>query len=840
MNNKEIGDIYEKYICNYLNNLPNTQAFLWYDISEKNLLDSGLIHNLNDHRIDKVNYKKHPRYNINPLRDIGIDILQITDNKYIFVQCKNGYNQGLKIKDLAGFYMVMANIFDKNGIVYYTSKLSINIRENAINKRIQYIKKQLIENNIIQIPKKKYELYEYQKKALDSLVYHFKNVNNNRGILNLPCGTGKTIIGCYFAKNYNNVIIISPLKQFAEQNMDKFNEYCDNFESLLIDSDGERNINNINKFIKDNKNKKLLFSATFKSVDVINEFIDNLKNVIVIIDEFHNLSRNNVYCEDDEKDVNDPLYTLLHSKHKILFQSATPRIYELENTDLQDENFDDLFGKIIYKMNFVTAINNNYIADYKIFIPSINENIDNLYNEINDELSINIIKNENNAKCIFLLKCLTYHNSKKCIVYCQDTNELSILKKIILQMYKFYGIDIWINSITSDDKHSKNKDIYDINSREWKLKNFSETKDTAILLSIKILDECIDVKECDSIYITYPSKSKIKTIQRICRCMRKDEINKNKIGHIYIWCSEYDTILETLSSIKEYDINYNTKIEIQSLNLSTRENEQKSIENNKKKLLKYIIGIKEYRQIKWNEWKELLFEYCNENKETPKQRIKYKNQNIGFWLWAQKKKIKTNDEDIYKKLKKNKYVKKLLDEYLEYKKVTKNKYVKKLLFEYSNEYKEIPKKKTKYKNQNIGQWLQHQKGKIKTNEDKVYEELSENKFVKESLDEYLEYKEKTKDKNKISQDEWKKLLFEYCNENKETPKQITKYKNQNIGQWLNTQKKNIKTNEDIYKKLSKNKYVKKSLDKYLEYKEETKDKKYIKKPKTITIKGKNK
>ena len=62
---------------------------------------------------------------------------------------------------------------------------------------------------------------------------------------------------------------------------------------------------------------------------------------------------------------------------------------------------------------------------------------------------------------------------------------------------------------------------------------------------------------------------------------------------------------------------------------------------------------------------------------------------------------------------------------------------KDLLFEYSNEHKKVPMNKINYKNQNIGQWLQDQKKKIKSNTDNVYINLSKNKYVKQSLDKYL-------------------------------------------------------------------------------------------------------
>ena len=106
-----------------------------------------------------------------------------------------------------------------------------------------------------------------------------------------------------------------------------------------------------------------------------------------------------------------------------------------------------------------------------------------------------------------------------------------MFKKTLRKLDEFYSINLRVLTLSSVDFHSKNNDIYDKNSREWKLDVFQKTNRKCVILSVKILDECIDVPKCDSIYITYPSESKIRTIQRMCRCMRKTN-NPNKIIEI--------------------------------------------------------------------------------------------------------------------------------------------------------------------------------------------------------------------------------------------------------------------------------------------------------------------
>ena len=244
----------------------------------------------------------------------------------------------------------------------------------------------------------------------------------------------------------------------------------------------------------------------------------------------------------------------------------------------------------------------------------------------------------------------------------------------------------------------------------------------------------------------------------------------------------------------------------------------------KDELDRYLIEKKKNKDriiLSFDESKELLFKYCNEFNKIPIYKIKYDTQNIGNWLHDQKQKIKSNIDNIYKILSENDIVKKELDRYLINKNKNKEKIIlsfdesKDLLFKYCNKFNKVPPKGIKYEKQNINNWLLTQKSKIKSNIDELYKILCKNEIVKNELDRYLIEKDKNKDKNILSFDESKNLLFKYCNEFNKVPIITTTYEKQNIGCWLQTQKSKIKTNIDIYKILSENEIVKKQLDKYL-------------------------
>jgi predicted helicase len=295
MDSKIKGDLYEIQIRDYIINQLGYEAYLWSDTPETILLDNGIIGSHNAERLKRKEKKE------NPLIDTGVDIIQI-DNKLSFVQCKNGYKSGVTMEDLAGFSIMTLTYQNKinKGYVYYTNKLSNNILSLPNTNLLEFIKQPFIQpepNDAVEL-----KPYNYQLEAVNAFTEYYNN--NDRGILSLPCGCGKTYTSYLISSTYKQIIIISPLKQFAQQNLDRFVEYGFNkSNTLLVDSDGTRDKIEIKKFIK--SHDSFLISSTFCSVDMIRQCLAYMKDPFIIVDEFHNLSKTNVNPYIDQSDLND-------------------------------------------------------------------------------------------------------------------------------------------------------------------------------------------------------------------------------------------------------------------------------------------------------------------------------------------------------------------------------------------------------------------------------------------------------------------------------------------------------------------------------------------------------
>ena len=614
--NNDKGYNYEIQTRNHIINVEKKRAYLWHHTPETLLIQNGIIGSHNERRLRRKDNK------LNSLQDTGIDIV-IDNNENdddislpcAIVQCKNGYYDGILMEHLAGFMCWCASLPIIHGYVYYTSKLSRNILELPITNRITYIKlpytenKQIlninnnINNNTIIEP------YDYQIEA--SLAFS----DFHRGILSLPCGTGKTLTSYIISNKYKQIILISPLRQFAKQNLDRFIDYGFKNSTLLIDSDGERDVDKVIEFIK--TNPSFLLSCTFKSVDVIWKIMNHLdkKNVLFIVDEFHNLSVSNISDEEDN------FYKILNSDRKILFMSATPRIYELEEKEIDCYCSETIFGEILYKMTFTEAIEKKYITDYRIWLPSISENIDELLQELEIYQIDNVIK----SKCIYFFTCLLKNGSRKCIIYCIDNEEINSMMEAMNQLNDHYCMDYEMNKINA---------FTNSKLRESILNNFQyKNEKIQLLFSIRILDECIDVPSCDSIFITYPSQSKIRTIQRLCRCIRIDKMNQFKVGNIYIWCNQYDEILSTLSGLKEYDSMFRDKIKMNVVDFHGKRERMELIVQDTISMKEYFIEVKEFKDISWMEKLGLVKGFFEKNGKRPSSKADDKKEKVlGSWI----------------------------------------------------------------------------------------------------------------------------------------------------------------------------------------------------------------
>jgi superfamily II DNA or RNA helicase len=481
---QQVGFSYEYYVLEQISK-DYDKVWHWKDFPEKLMYENNLI---DDYDI----FSKY-RY------DIGADLVALKDNKYYFIQCKN-FNNTILMENLAGFYFLLYE-YNLTGILYYSGTLSQRVKDLSRNK-IKFINLPYNNLNINLIKNIETPIIrDYQKEAYNKLL------NKSSSILSLPCGMGKTYTASLLAKNYDNIIILSPLRYLAYQTLECFKQYLgETYSPILVSHDGKRNIDDINHFIKD----KNIISSTYDSADIVVQLITKLQNIYIIIDEFHNLSHNNI-----TEPINNVNKLINYNCDKI-YLSATPI-----------KNFMNITN--IYCYSWPDAIKNKYICDFTIYIPDQNETyqkfVDFIHTTCDKTIDSTLIK-----KAYFMLKSMLYNGDKKCICYMTSIELANNMCNILIWLSKLLNIEIEYWQIDSTTKKTIREKIID---------EYKNTNKTAIIVNVHILDEGINIPECDSVFITRPNDNMINIIQRMCRANR---ILNNKTNcNIYLWCKEEKT-----------------------------------------------------------------------------------------------------------------------------------------------------------------------------------------------------------------------------------------------------------------------------------------------------------
>ena len=329
----------------------------------------------------------------------------------------------------------------------------------------------------------------------------------------------------------------------TEQILNHYKNYYSKYKNInfhLINCKATRNV----KDFEDNnkENGKNIIASTYNSVDIINKLLINTEifnydNTLIIIDEFHNLSDN--MLNDSENEVNK----ILISDFKIVFISATPKI---NNIDLNN-NLETIFGTIKYELDWKQAIKNKYICDYNFYYPDNNKIIETL-EEIKFDKSF-IEKTILINKSYFLLESIKTTNIKKSIVYLKSIEESNDFIKVLKTINLYFNLNIKIHEINyKTTKSERNKSL-----NKFK---FDESC-ISILCNVHILDEGIDIPECDSIFLTHPNNNPINLIQRISRANRIDIKNKEKIARVFLWSKDKIKLENIIDKINRViDIKY--------------------------------------------------------------------------------------------------------------------------------------------------------------------------------------------------------------------------------------------------------------------------------------------
>jgi superfamily II DNA or RNA helicase len=378
---------------------------------------------------------------------------------------------------------------------------------------------------------------EYQSTIISKAVSHFQF--NDKGILALICGVGKTLISLWIAKelNSNTIVIGVPNILLLKQWEATINYILPNLPIFIV----SKNIKlpDIIGFLEKEREGFVIittYSSSYKVKDAFKK--TQITPYIKILDEMHHLTTYNI----DNK-TKSFVNILKIQSHKQLSLTATLKILENKETicDKRDEDViisnDNVkyFGDIIDRKCLLWAITENIICDY--VIQSIITDIDKLEYHLN---RFNII--EENDKRLFLsafssLKSIFENHSHHILVYSNNMcNSIKIVKYIKLLIKEKYFIlpDLYYSAYHSDMKSKDQKDI---------INNF-EKANYGIISCVYCLGEGWDFPLLDAVVFAENMTSNIRIVQSALRASRKNKLQPNKITKIILPILNKDDLWE--------------------------------------------------------------------------------------------------------------------------------------------------------------------------------------------------------------------------------------------------------------------------------------------------------
>ena len=341
--------------------------------------------------------------------------------------------------------------------------------------------------------------------------------NSCRGIIEAPTASGKTMLGIIGMHHFRtNTLIVVPKIQLMKQWKDEIVKY------LGVDE------KDIGFYFGEKKENKPIVIGVINSVRKV-KFEDR---DLIILDEIHNYA--------SEENIK-----LLENNN---FKYTMGLTATLERADDNDWMLEQFVGPVVYKMSQKDGIDNGFLNRFGVFNKSVELNareeleLQKVTNTIKDKWmnygsmeAINRAAMKNDYGAIHVRRAITkrkqiLHKAINKLSACIKLIEENKGKKIIVfnefqemadKLVKYFpGCSLYHSGmITKDKKNSIERFVSD---------------QTDLLVSVKALDEGLNVKGAEVGIIIAGSTTKRQTVQRLGRLLRPKEGKFAVLYQLYV------------------------------------------------------------------------------------------------------------------------------------------------------------------------------------------------------------------------------------------------------------------------------------------------------------------
>lgn len=412
----------------------------------------------------------------------------------------------------------------------------------------------------------------HQKKAAKLSLKKFRTVD--RVQLHLACGTGKTLVGIEVGRGLNPklIVVLAPTIQLSSQLAHEWMEQwperrnglliacCDlTVAASFIDKNVDITVTTdeaaISTFLRENEECTIF--STYSSSGNVGSALKRAQRVadLTVFDEAHRSAGEAGLFGQAISDENLP-------SHKRLFLTATPRIFEFDDSVRGPKIFSmdsDEYGEIAYSISLREAIERGIVLPYRVILAEIR--LDNPYLDPFEKNVLVAKAIEAATQKYGIRKILTFHRRVRLAKH---------FSQVFSQIHPAFETT-WISGSNT------------IQERQKRLKKFMNAE-LALASNSKALSEGIDMPAIDAIAFVDHRYSIVDITQAIGRALRIDPDRSSKqIGYViipYIKSNGSDKgiaeTLEILAMLALMDPAF--KAQINSSSLSGRQSKDNLIE----------------------------------------------------------------------------------------------------------------------------------------------------------------------------------------------------------------------------------------------------------------------
>lgn len=593
LENKQKGDAFEVLTKKYLQNEPVYASKL------KNIWFLSEV---------PVDLRIHLNL---PETDKGIDLIAETyEGEYWAIQCKYRENskQNITWKELSTFtglaFGICKNISfglvctsgDKYSNIFNDqNRIGICSNETWENLSEDYF--ELLSKRKSIISYKPYSPRPHQEQAINKAKQYFSNVENTRGKLIMPCGTGKSLTSFWISENLGakKILIALPSLALLKQTLEVWlREYkaigkYKNISWICVCSDSSINDDVKDDIISDSKdigvpcttnesqiiewckyktkNTKIIFT-TYQSSYVVASALKKLAiNIdIGIFDEAHKTVGNN------SRSYSNLLFDDNIIINKRIFMTATERRYKGISNQIISMDDTNLYGEVFYQLSYKTALESHppILCDYKILTVYIKKQ--ELIDLVEKNDYVKPVGSKNWDKEVEANMLLSLVAIKKAQMKYPIEHIISYHSSI--SRAKAFSLNMTI--INNEFHNTKALKAYHVSGamssgvRQNIIKEFTGANN-ALVTNARCLTEGVDIPIVDAVVFADPKKNTIDIVQALGRALRpspgkkmayiilpivindKDILDKSWSGESY---SDVLRILRALGSSDERIVEY--------------------------------------------------------------------------------------------------------------------------------------------------------------------------------------------------------------------------------------------------------------------------------------------